>query len=95
MKEFFKTTKGIFVGITVILWIVLLPVTAMTAITLAEYLQAMGTVSIAVTALYNWYTKKEISKVNESLENKNTQLLVENQLKESKLNAKRQTKTKK
>lgn len=67
LKTFFNNPKGVFVGITALLWLASLALVIAEAITFQVYLGSLSTVSIAVIGLYQWYIKNETMKYNERL----------------------------
>ena len=64
MKDFFKNNKSIFVLITVLLWIIGLIAVIVGVIDFPTYLAGLITISTAVIALYQWYSKKEVIEEN-------------------------------
>lgn len=74
VKTFFNNPKGVFVGITVLLWVASLALVIADAITFEVYLGSLSTISIAVVGLYQWYIKNETLKANNKLSIENAVL---------------------
>jgi len=75
-KDLFKSTKGIFVGITLLLWLAGLGLLIGGKLDFMTFIGSLSTISVAVTGLYQWYIKQEVVKENEKLSIANEVLII-------------------
>ena len=77
-NNFFNNSKAVFVLITALLWLGGLGLVFSKSIDFSTYVSSLTTVSVAVTALYQWYNKREVTDENEILKSENEILKIKN-----------------
>lgn len=66
-KEFFNNRKGVFVGVTVLMWLATFGIVISGKLAFEMALASLGSITTGVIALYQWYSKEEAVKLSNKM----------------------------
>lgn len=85
IKNFFNNPKGLFVGVTGLMWLSAFGLVALGSLSYGAAMASLGSITVGVVALYQWYTKnqeislmrqtvKQVSIESQNIKERNTKL---------------------